>query len=39
MTVHVSLRSIGQVARVEIGVELAVEAFTVQPFAASIGGR
>ena len=39
MTVHVCVRPINQVERVEIGVELAIEAFTPQPCAASSGGR
>lgn len=39
MTVHVSVRSIDQVERVEIGVELAPETFMLQPFTASSGGR
>jgi hypothetical protein len=39
MTVHVCVRRINQVERVEIGVELALETFTPQPCAASSGGR
>jgi hypothetical protein len=39
MTIHVSVRSTDQAERVEIGVEPALETFTVQPFAASSGGR
>lgn len=39
MTVHVSGRSIDQVERVEIGVKLAAETCTLQPFVASSGAR
>jgi hypothetical protein len=39
MTVRVPVRSIDQGERVEIGVELRLETFTPQPFAASSGGR
>jgi hypothetical protein len=39
MTVHVYVRPIDQVWRVQIGVELALETITPQPCAASSGGR
>jgi hypothetical protein len=39
MTVHVYVRPIDQVGRVEIGVEFTLEVFTPQPRDASSGGR
>lgn len=39
MTVRVSVLSIDQLKRVEIGAELALETLTLEPFAASSGGR
>jgi hypothetical protein len=39
MTVHVCVRPIGQVERVEIGVDLARETCTPQPCATSSEGR
>jgi hypothetical protein len=39
MTVHVCVRPVNDVERVEIGVEHALETFTPQPCAASSRGR
>jgi hypothetical protein len=39
MTVHVCVHRINRVERLGIGVELSGETFTLQPRAASAGGR